>query len=127
MEGNEQISSDNHYSSDDLVLEQSEMEETASVSSCFASEDTTEDSGVLSSPSDIVSLDSQSDSLRSRDKSVSVQDTLAGAESPVIAESCSLKNASFNSEESGNFHCRSQRQINTQGLILMKTFDAKTV
>ncbi|XP_048367256.1 protein cordon-bleu isoform X2 [Sphaerodactylus townsendi] len=111
---NEQISSDNHYSSDDLVLEQSEMEETASVSSCFASEDTTEDSGVLSSPSDIVSLDSQSDSLRSRDKSVSVQDTLAGAESPVIAESCSLKNASFNSEESGNFHCSMEEDEATE-------------
>nr|XP_051709109.1 protein cordon-bleu isoform X12 [Oryctolagus cuniculus] len=45
-----------------------EAEETASVGSCFASEDTTEDSGVMSSPSDIVSLDSQHDSLKSKDK-----------------------------------------------------------
>lgn len=45
-----------------------EAEETVSVSSCFASEDTTEDSGVMSSPSDIVSLDSQHDSTKSRDK-----------------------------------------------------------
>ncbi|XP_071592853.1 protein cordon-bleu isoform X2 [Heliangelus exortis] len=49
---------------DDMVLELSEVEETASESSCFASEDTTEDSGVVSSPSDIVSLDSQNDKMR---------------------------------------------------------------
>ncbi|NXA20573.1 COBL protein, partial [Ibidorhyncha struthersii] len=52
---------------DDTVLELSEVEETASESSCFASEDTTEDSGVVSSPSDIVSLDSQNDSMKLRD------------------------------------------------------------
>ena len=46
----------------------SEAEETVSVGSCFASEDTTEDSGVMSSPSDIVSLDSQHDSTKSKDK-----------------------------------------------------------
>lgn len=46
----------------------SEAEETVSVGSCFASEDTTEDSGVMSSPSDIVSLDSQHDSMKSKDK-----------------------------------------------------------
>ncbi|XP_043728583.1 protein cordon-bleu isoform X3 [Cervus elaphus] len=45
-----------------------EAEETVSVGSCFASEDTTEDSGVMSSPSDIVSLDSQHDSTKSKDK-----------------------------------------------------------
>ncbi|KAM7036089.1 protein cordon-bleu isoform 4-T4 [Passerculus sandwichensis] len=58
---------DNVYVVDDTVLELSEVEETASESSCFASEDTTEDSGVVSSPSDIVSLESQSDSMRLRD------------------------------------------------------------
>ncbi|XP_050826308.1 protein cordon-bleu isoform X2 [Serinus canaria] len=52
---------------DDTVLELSEVEETASESSCFASEDTTEDSGVVSSPSDIVSLESQNDSMKLRD------------------------------------------------------------
>ncbi|XP_042637337.1 protein cordon-bleu [Orycteropus afer afer] len=46
----------------------SEAEETVSVGSCFASEDTTEDSGVMSSPSDIISLDSQHDSMKSKDK-----------------------------------------------------------
>ncbi|XP_033621174.1 protein cordon-bleu [Fukomys damarensis] len=45
-----------------------EAEETVSVGSCFASEDTTEDSGVVSSPSDIVSLDSQHDGLKPREK-----------------------------------------------------------
>ncbi|NXV90873.1 COBL protein, partial [Calonectris borealis] len=45
----------------------SEVEETASESSCFASEDTMEDSGVVSSPSDIVSLDSQNESMKLRD------------------------------------------------------------
>ncbi|NXK11423.1 COBL protein, partial [Herpetotheres cachinnans] len=58
---------DNVYVVDDTVLELSEVEETASESSCFASEDTTEDSGVVSSPSDIVSLDSQNDSTKLRD------------------------------------------------------------
>ncbi|XP_059711504.1 protein cordon-bleu isoform X4 [Haemorhous mexicanus] len=52
---------------DDTALELSEVEETASESSCFASEDTTEDSGVVSSPSDIVSLESQNDSMKLRD------------------------------------------------------------
>uniref|UniRef100_A0A8C3D386 Uncharacterized protein n=1 Tax=Corvus moneduloides TaxID=1196302 RepID=A0A8C3D386_CORMO len=58
---------DNVYVVDDTVLELSEVEEMASESSCFASEDTTEDSGVVSSPSDIVSLDSQNDSMKLRD------------------------------------------------------------
>ncbi|NXL03174.1 COBL protein, partial [Mesembrinibis cayennensis] len=58
---------DNVYVVDDMVLELSEVEETASESSCFASEDTMEDSGVVSSPSDVVSLDSQNDSMKLRD------------------------------------------------------------
>ncbi|KFQ56326.1 Protein cordon-bleu, partial [Pelecanus crispus] len=58
---------DNVYVVDDMALELSEVEETASESSCFASEDTMEDSGVVSSPSDIVSLDSQNDSMKLRD------------------------------------------------------------
>ncbi|KFP15882.1 Protein cordon-bleu, partial [Egretta garzetta] len=57
----------NVYVVDDMVLELSEVEETASESSCFASEDTMEDSGVVSSPSDIVSLDSQNDNMKLRD------------------------------------------------------------
>lgn len=88
------------YSMDDIVLELSETEETTSVSSCFASEDTTEDSGVMSSPSDIVSLDSQNDSLRSRDKFISSQETLHEMDT-LIADSCCVKNPSFSSDESG--------------------------
>ncbi|KAJ6657839.1 hypothetical protein lerEdw1_001889 [Lerista edwardsae] len=91
------------YSMDDIVLELSETEETTSVSSCFASEDTTEDSGVMSSPSDIVSLDSQNDSVRSRDKFISAQETLAEMDI-FVAESCSVKNPSFSSDESENAH-----------------------
>lgn len=51
-----------------------EAEETASVGSCYASEDTTEDSGVVTSPSDTVSLDSQHDSTKSRGRWATDQD-----------------------------------------------------
>uniref|UniRef100_A0A8C2TVZ5 Cordon-bleu WH2 repeat protein n=1 Tax=Coturnix japonica TaxID=93934 RepID=A0A8C2TVZ5_COTJA len=75
---------DNFYVAEDTVMELSEVEETASESSCFASEDTTEDSGVVSSPSDIVSLDSQNDNMKLRDiKMVNGymdSDTIYGAE-----------------------------------------------
>ncbi|XP_066483880.1 protein cordon-bleu isoform X2 [Tiliqua scincoides] len=93
------------YSMDDIVLELSETEETTSVSSCFASEDTTEDSGVMSSPSDIVSLDSQNDSVKSRDKFISVQETSAEMVT-LVAESWSVKNPSFSSDESGTVQKR---------------------
>lgn len=93
------------YSMDDIVLELSETEETTSVSSCFASEDTTEDSGVMSSPSDIISLNSQNDSMRSRDKFISAQETLVAMDT-FVAESCSEKNPSFSSDESENAHKR---------------------
>lgn len=53
---------------DRVPLATPDAEETVSVGSCFASEDTTEDSGVVSSPSDIISLDSQHDSTKSREK-----------------------------------------------------------
>ncbi|KAM6157158.1 protein cordon-bleu [Erethizon dorsatum] len=62
------LSPGSHDSVDGIPAVPSEAEETVSVGSCFASEDTTEDSGVMSSPSDIVSLDSQHDSLKSKDK-----------------------------------------------------------
>ncbi|XP_042695555.1 protein cordon-bleu isoform X1 [Centrocercus urophasianus] len=81
---------DNFYVVDDTVMELSEVEETASESSCFASEDTTEDSGVVSSPSDIVSLDSQNDSTKLRD----IKLVNGYVDSDVIygTESCSVKN-----------------------------------
>ncbi|NXY18805.1 COBL protein, partial [Atrichornis clamosus] len=85
---------DNVYVVDDRVLELSEVEETASESSCFASEDTTEDSGVVSSPSDIVSLDSQNDSMRLRDiKLVNGYMDPAEADAMCGTEKCPVKNS----------------------------------
>ncbi|XP_074681412.1 protein cordon-bleu isoform X3 [Strix aluco] len=84
---------DNVYVVDDAVLELSEVEETASESSCFASEDTTEDSGVVSSPSDIVSLDSQNDSMKLRDTKL-VNGYMDSAEAHAMygTEMCLVKN-----------------------------------
>ncbi|NXX18085.1 COBL protein, partial [Podargus strigoides] len=89
---------DNVYVVDDTVLELSEVEETASESSCFASEDTTEDSGVVSSPSDIVSLDSQNDSMKLRDIKL-INGYLDSAEADAVCgtETCPVKNASHDS------------------------------
>ncbi|XP_009882095.1 PREDICTED: protein cordon-bleu [Charadrius vociferus] len=85
---------DNVYVADDTVLELSEVEETASESSCFASEDTTEDSGVVSSPSDIVSLDSQNDSMKLRDiKLINGYMDSAEADAVYGTETCPVKNA----------------------------------
>uniref|UniRef100_A0A8C8RAS4 Cordon-bleu WH2 repeat protein n=1 Tax=Pelusios castaneus TaxID=367368 RepID=A0A8C8RAS4_9SAUR len=99
-----QLTHDNIYVVDDLVLELSEVEETTSVSSCFASEDTTEDSGVVSSPSDIMSLDSQNDNMKLKDKSVSGEEDSAEKDVTYAAELCTLKNTSCSSTESGNVH-----------------------
>ncbi|XP_068527194.1 protein cordon-bleu isoform X2 [Anas acuta] len=86
---------DNAYAVDDTVMELSEVEETASESSCFASEDTTEDSGVVSSPSDIVSLDSQNDSMKSRDvKLVNGYMDSAEADAMCGTETCPVKKTS---------------------------------
>ncbi|NXX28700.1 COBL protein, partial [Nicator chloris] len=72
----------------------SEVEETASESSCFASEDTTEDSGVVSSPSDIVSLDSQNDSVKLRDiRLVNGYVDPAEADAMCGTETCPVQNA----------------------------------
>ncbi|XP_064516562.1 protein cordon-bleu isoform X10 [Pseudopipra pipra] len=89
---------DNVYVVDDTVLELSEVEETASESSCFASEDTTEDSGVVSSPSDIVSLDSQNDSMKLRDiKLVNGYMDSAEADATCGTETRPVKNTSCDS------------------------------
>ncbi|XP_075561150.1 protein cordon-bleu [Pelecanus crispus] len=85
---------DNVYVVDDMALELSEVEETASESSCFASEDTMEDSGVVSSPSDIVSLDSQNDSMKLRDiKLVNGYMDSAEADAMYGTEMCPVRNA----------------------------------
>ncbi|XP_039570699.1 protein cordon-bleu isoform X3 [Passer montanus] len=89
---------DNVYVVDDTVLELSEVEETASESSCFASEDTTEDSGVVSSPSDIVSLDSQNDSMKLREiKLVNGYTDPAEADAACGTETSPVQNASCDS------------------------------
>uniref|UniRef100_A0A8B9TVK9 Cordon-bleu WH2 repeat protein n=1 Tax=Anas zonorhyncha TaxID=75864 RepID=A0A8B9TVK9_9AVES len=101
---------DNAYAVDDTVMELSEVEETASESSCFASEDTTEDSGVVSSPSDIVSLDSQNDSMKSRDIKLvngymdsAEADAMCGTETcPVKKTSCSNMGCDSASQSSKN-------------------------
>ncbi|XP_064299371.1 protein cordon-bleu isoform X5 [Phalacrocorax carbo] len=78
---------------DDMVLELSEVEEMASESSCFVSEDTMEDSGVVSSPSDIVSLDSQNGSMKFRDIKL-VNGYMDSAEADAVCgpEMCPIKN-----------------------------------
>ncbi|NXC13184.1 COBL protein, partial [Corythaeola cristata] len=75
----------------------SEAEETASESSCFASEDTTEDSGVVSSPSDIVSLDSQNDSMKLKDIKL-VNGYMDSAEADAM---CGTETAALQREKKG--------------------------
>lgn len=95
--GSLQLSRDNIYNMDDILLEWSETETTISGSSCFASEDITEDSGVVSSPSDIVSLDSQNGSMKLRDKSVSAKE---------MDYTFVVRSSSCNHDEPGNIHQR---------------------
>ncbi|XP_019396450.1 PREDICTED: protein cordon-bleu isoform X3 [Crocodylus porosus] len=99
-----QLTQEYIYIVDDVVLELSELEETASVSSYFASEDTTDDSGVMSSPSDIVSLDSQNDIVKLRDRSANGQVDSAETEVPHAAELYPVRNASCDSNKSGSTH-----------------------
>ncbi|XP_068003796.1 protein cordon-bleu isoform X1 [Melanerpes formicivorus] len=83
-------SQDNVCIADDTVLELSEVKEN----SWFASEETTEDSGVVSSPSDTVSLDSQNDSMKLRDsKLVSGCVDSAAADAVPSTETCPVKRA----------------------------------
>ncbi|XP_059790323.1 protein cordon-bleu isoform X9 [Balaenoptera ricei] len=84
----------------------SEAEETVSVGSCFASEDTTEDSGVMSSPSDIVSLDSQHDSTKSKDKWATDQEDCSDQDLAGTPELGPQKSPSWERSGSGNWHPR---------------------
>lgn len=108
-----QLAHDNIYVVDDMVLELSEVEETTSVSSCFASEDTTEDSGVVSSPSDVVSLDSQNDNMKLKDKPVNGQEDNTERDGTYAAELCSVRNTSCDSNDSGNAHQSSRDEETT--------------
>ncbi|XP_038615977.1 protein cordon-bleu isoform X2 [Tachyglossus aculeatus] len=99
---------DNTYAVEDEVgMELSEVEETASVSSYFASEDTTEDSGVLSSPSDIISLDSQNNGVKSKDMLASDQEEAADLDGTDVAEFCPQRSTSDESDDSGIINQRS--------------------
>lgn len=84
----------------------SEAEETVSVGSCFASEDTTEDSGVMSSPSDIVSLDSQHDSTKSKDKWATDQEDCSDQDLAGTPELGPQKSPSWERSCPGNWHLR---------------------
>uniref|UniRef100_A0A8C4Y516 Cordon-bleu WH2 repeat protein n=1 Tax=Gopherus evgoodei TaxID=1825980 RepID=A0A8C4Y516_9SAUR len=103
-----QLVDDNICVVDGMVLELSEVEETTSVSSCFASEDTTEDSGVVSSPSDVVSLDSQNDNMKLKYKPVNGQEDNTERDGTYAAELCSVRNTSCDSNDSGNAHQRDE-------------------
>ncbi|XP_029445572.1 protein cordon-bleu isoform X2 [Rhinatrema bivittatum] len=78
------------------------VEEIASMSTWLASEDITEDSGVVSSPSDTVSLDLQNDSVKAKDK------PFWGREDSVdltyTAELCPIRSISCNSDDSWTTH-----------------------
>uniref|UniRef100_A0A4X2L0M3 Cordon-bleu WH2 repeat protein n=1 Tax=Vombatus ursinus TaxID=29139 RepID=A0A4X2L0M3_VOMUR len=97
---------------DGVITELSEVEETASVSSCFASEDTTtEDSGVMSSPSDIVSLDSRNDSVKSKDKWALDQEDAPDMHVTCAAKLGPPRSASRESDDSGITHLRNENAI----------------
>ncbi|KAM6449303.1 protein cordon-bleu isoform 3-T3 [Liasis olivaceus] len=86
------------------IYNEDNVEETISFSSCSMSEDNIDDSEVINLPSDIVSLDFENAGINSRDKSIDVEETLA-------AEVCSVKNASFNSDESENIQQRADGRM----------------
>ncbi|XP_008847484.1 protein cordon-bleu isoform X2 [Nannospalax galili] len=98
-----------HCSMDGAPQMPPEAEETASVGSCFASEDTTEDSGVMSSPSDVVSLDSQQDSMRSKDKWSTDQEDCSDQDLAGTPELGSQKSPSWGKIGSGNSHLRTEK------------------
>ncbi|XP_064146278.1 protein cordon-bleu isoform X3 [Loxodonta africana] len=87
----------------------SEAEETASVGSCFASEDTTEDSGVMSSPSDIISLDSQHDSVKSKDKWTTDQEDCSDQDLTGTPEMGPQRSPSWERNGSGHLHQRPEK------------------
>ncbi|XP_004415129.1 PREDICTED: protein cordon-bleu [Odobenus rosmarus divergens] len=92
-----------------------EAEETVSVSSCFVSEDTTEDSGVVSSPSDIISLDSQHDSMKSKDKWATDQEDGSDQDLAGTPELGPHKSPTWERNGSGNWHPRPEATITSSG------------
>ncbi|XP_069852076.1 protein cordon-bleu isoform X4 [Dipodomys merriami] len=100
-----------HCSVDGVPQLPPEAEETGSVGSCFASEDTTEDSGVMSSPSDIVSLDSQHDSLKSKDKWATDQEDCSDQDLAGTPDLGPQKSPSWEINGSGSSHPRNENAI----------------
>ncbi|XP_023373659.1 protein cordon-bleu isoform X2 [Otolemur garnettii] len=98
-----------HSSPDGAPQVPSEAEETVSVSSCFASEDTTEDSGVMSSPSDIVSLDSQHDSVKSKDKWATDQEDCSDQDLTGTPELGPHKSPSWERNGCEDLHLRTEK------------------
>ncbi|XP_008050486.1 protein cordon-bleu isoform X2 [Carlito syrichta] len=98
-----------HCSPEGAPQAASEAEETVSVGSCFASEDTTEDSGVMSSPSDIISLDSQHDSMKSKDKWATDQEDCSDQDLAGTPELGPQKSPSWERNASGNLHLRTEK------------------
>ncbi|XP_054982448.1 protein cordon-bleu isoform X2 [Sorex araneus] len=100
---------ESHCSADGVSSVPAEAEETMSVGSCFASEDTTEDSGVMSSPSDIISLDSQRDSTKSKDKWATDQEDYSDQDLAATPDSGLQRSPSWEGSDSGNQHPRSEK------------------
>ncbi|XP_029400819.1 protein cordon-bleu isoform X6 [Mus pahari] len=98
-----------HCSTGGVSQVPAEAEETASVGSCFASEDTTEDSGVMSSPSDVISLDSQHDSMRSKDKWSTDQEDSSDQDLAGTPELGPQKSPSWGSNVSGSSVLRTEK------------------
>ncbi|XP_064222739.1 protein cordon-bleu isoform X4 [Aotus nancymaae] len=103
------LGSGSHCSLDGAPQVLSEAEETVSVGSCFASEDTTEDSGVMSSPSDIVSLDSQQDSMKSKDKWATDQEDCSDQDLAGTPDLGPQKSPLWEKNGSENAHLRTEK------------------
>uniref|UniRef100_A0A2K6UCE6 Cordon-bleu WH2 repeat protein n=1 Tax=Saimiri boliviensis boliviensis TaxID=39432 RepID=A0A2K6UCE6_SAIBB len=103
------LGSGGHCSPDGAPQVPSEAEETVSVGSCFASEDTTEDSGVMSSPSDIVSLDSQQDSVKSKDKWATDQEDCSDQDLAGTPDLGPQKSPLWEKNGSENAHLRTEK------------------
>ncbi|CAH6999400.1 Cobl [Phodopus roborovskii] len=74
-----------------------------------AVEDTTEDSGVMSSPSDVISLDSQQDSMRSKDKWSTDQEDCSDQDLAGTPELGPQKSPSWGKNGSGNSILRNEK------------------
>ncbi|XP_024902640.1 LOW QUALITY PROTEIN: protein cordon-bleu [Pteropus alecto] len=92
-----------------------EAEETVSVGSCFASEDTTEDSGVMMSPSDTVSLDSQHDSMKSRGRWATDQEGCSDQDLAGTPELGPRRSPSWETDSSGHGPGRTEKPVAASG------------